>query len=482
MVERRDFLFGLGVSGGAVAFGGLASDATAGTVLGQSGQSADAERLYAEIIDFPYDDTHCHPLTDADAQTTPARFLERLSLAAFPAPAYFPRGVYRRWREGDAATKAALDREYGIQGVLDEINYHFGESVFVKYIVKEMADFLDCAPTLEEVIEARNERGKDYWKYVNDLFRDVNAANLMIDTGYSEGMGAEGIARFESAVAPAESRRIYRVETIQRELFAEDIEFEELESRFVNKLRLGLDGDGNYGAKSYGKKSYLMPRIGVVKPLYDAGATKRSWDDFRTNRQREYEDREERAHRTEDLERYLLTLALEACLERDMPMQFHAGDGEAPGIILRQQDPYNLEEVVRFDRDGVMRMPKIIPVHAGYPLVGKAAWLSHLYTNCYFELSIMTPLIHQGLFNRYLQVMEAVPLSKILFSSDAYHVPELYWLTGRWGKRYLSRALGEYVREGSLNEGEVLEAARMILHRNNRRVYNLVEMPRGRRS
>lgn len=34
--------------------------------------------------------------------------------------------------------------------------------------------------------------------------------------------------------------------------------------------------------------------------------------------------------RGKDLRRYLLTLALEECLERGMPMQFHAGDGEAP--------------------------------------------------------------------------------------------------------------------------------------------------------
>jgi predicted TIM-barrel fold metal-dependent hydrolase len=156
-----------------------------------------------------------------------------------------------------------------------------------------------------------------------------------------------------------------------------------------------------------------------------------------------------------------------------MPMQFHAGDGEAPGIILRNQQPYYLEEFVRFDRDGLMRMPKIIPIHAGYPLVSEAAWLSHLYANCYFELSLMTPFIHQGLVRRYLEIMEAVPLSKILFGSDAYHLPELYWLAARWGKRFLSQALAVYVTEGVLSEAEALEGARMILYKNNRAVYNI---------
>ncbi|HEY2017014.1 MAG TPA: amidohydrolase family protein [Bryobacteraceae bacterium] len=114
-----------------------------------------------------------------------------------------------------------------------------------------------------------------------------------------------------------------------------------------------------------------------------------------------------------------------------------------------------------------------MPIHAGYPLVGEAAWLSHLYTNCYFEISLMNPVIHQGLARRFGEILEAVPLSKVLFGSDAYHVPEFYWLAGKWGKLYLSQALAVYVREGILTRDEALEGARMILYKNNRRLYNL---------
>ena len=306
-----------------------------------------------------------------------------------------------------------------------------------------------------------------------DLFQDVKLDNVMLDTGFREGRDTKGIQAFAGWISPTRSRGILRVETIQNELLRQDISFEDLRGTFLQRVRDGLDGTSNFGLRSYGMKSYLLPRIGLIKPVYDEKVAAASWTDYKKQRTDLTGDRDDRAQRGKDLLQYLLTCALEECLLRDMPMQFHAGDGEAPGIVLRRQHPYSLEEVVRFDKNGVMRMPKIIPIHAGYPLVGEAAWLSHLYSNCYFEISIMNPFVHQGLADRLRQVMEAVSLTKILNGSDAFHLPELFWLAGRWGKRFLSEALGVYVEQGILSEPEALEAARRILYQNNREVYRL---------
>ncbi|MCC7126154.1 MAG: amidohydrolase family protein [Acidobacteria bacterium] len=298
------------------------------------------------------------------------------------------------------------------------------------------------------------------------------SANVMTDTGCC-GPSEAGLRDYASWIAPAKVRGIARVETLQSDLLNEDVTFEDLAGRFTARVRDALDGTANYGLRSYGMKSYLMPRMGLIKPCYDAKAAADSWAEYKRTRKAPMGDRAERSARGQVLLEYLLTLALEECLERDMPMQFHAGDGEAPGIILRNQRPYNLEEFVRFDKDGLMRMPKIIPIHAGYPLVGEATWLSHLYTNCYYEFSIMNPFVHQGLADRFREIMEAVPLSKMLYGSDAYYLPELNWLAGRWGKRFLSQALGVYVAQGVLTHDEAIEGARRILYQNNREVYNL---------
>jgi hypothetical protein len=476
MIDRRDFLGQLG--GGVRAFG--VSGQSPGPTAPPDGQAAVdamtpiAARLRSQIVELPVDDTHCHPISDKDAQTSVRQFLERLALAAFPAASYFPPGVLRQYQTATPEVRTQLDRQYGIEKVLSEIDYHFRESVFLKFVVKEMAAFLGCHPDLESVIEARNVRARaDYFVYIADLFKDARLANVMVDTGFTDGMQAEGMQRFARAIRPAEMRGIARVDSLLADLLREDVPFETLESRFRDRVVAALDGTGNYGMRSYGMKSYLLPRIGVIRPMYDATIARPSWDEYRRTRSEPVRDREQGALRGRELLEYLLTLALEECLHRDMPMQFHAGDGEAPGIILRNQHPYFLEEIVRFEKNGVLRMPKIIPIHAGYPLVGEAAWLSHLYTNCYFEVSLMTPFVHQGLVARYLQIMEAVPISKILFGSDAYNLPELYWLAARWSKRFLSQALAIYVSEQMLTEDEAIEAARKILHGNNRRVYNL---------
>lgn len=481
MFTRRELFEQVTVGGGLASFAGrtFQPGTRAGGAL-NAHFTRDAERVYEVVSTYAVDDTHSHAVTPLDwaqdAQTTPDYFLMRISLVGFGTPAYFPPGVFQKWTAGNEEVKRTLDKQYGVSATIGKIARHFGESVFVKYMVKEMAAFLGCRPTLPEVIEARNARGKDYPKYIQDLYRDIKLENVMTDTGCCGGADAPALQGYAKAIQPTTKfRAIARVETLHRDLMTEDISFQDLVGRFQQRVRDALDGTGNFGFKSYGMKSRLMPRLGLIKPVYDQKAAAASWEEYKRTRNDQEGDREERGYRGRVLLEHLLTLALEECLRRDMPMQFHAGDGEAPGAILRIQHPYYLEEFVRFDKDGLMRMPKIIPIHAGYPLVGEATWLSHLYTNCYYEFSIMNPFVHQGLVDRFHEVMEVVPLSKMLYGSDAYYVPEINWLAGRWGKRFLSQALGVYVEQGILTHDEAQEGARRILHQNNREVYNLTD-------
>ena len=480
MPDRREFLSLAGVGGGSALLGACAGGAPfAGAAAGGEGLDPTARALLDELREIPVDDTHCHPLTFDDAQTDPDEFVERLALSAFPMDRYFPVGVYQRWRAGDPTERSALDAQFDIAATRARVIEQAGETVFLRYLVKELAGFLDCDATLDAVLEARNDRGRDYASYLGAMFADAKIENAMLDMGYREGMDQDGVDRFKAAISPTGGRHILRVDTILGGLMRDDLGLDEIESGMMAEIEAGLDGNGNLGAPSYGMKSYLLPRLGLLKPLFDPAPARRSWDQFRARRARgevpagDAVDRDEYWQLQSEALRYLHSLALEACLERDMPMQFHAGDGEAPRGIMRNQDPFLMEEMVRFERNGVMRMPQVILIHAGYPLIGRAAWLTHLYANCHFELSLAAPLIHHGMLRMFLEVMEVVPLSKILFGSDAYHLPEFYWLAAKWGRRFLAQALGIYVDAGILDRDEAVAAARMILNENNRRLYHL---------
>jgi len=215
--------------------------------------------------------------------------------------------------------------------------------------------------------------------------------------------------------------------------------FSAVEEALVTGVRSALDGQGRLGGRSYGMKSYLIPDIGLFQPLYRRAPAVATWNAFRARLQErgvpagDAGNREERWALLRDALRYFYTVAVEECLKRDLPIQFHVGDGEAPWGTQRYQDPFNLEELARFDRDGMMRLPKVILLHAGYPRVGSAAWLSHLYANCYLDISLMNPWIHAQLATRVLEILEVAPMSKILYGSDAYRCARALLARGEMG-------------------------------------------------
>jgi uncharacterized protein len=71
------------------------------------------------------------------------------------------------------------------------------------------------------------------------------------------------------------------------------------------------------------------------------------------------------------------------------------------------------------------------------------------------------------------ELLGLAPASKILFSTDASLVPELYWLGARIGRRALARVLDEHIADGAIDEATALGMAEQILWRNSERVYRL---------
>jgi len=71
------------------------------------------------------------------------------------------------------------------------------------------------------------------------------------------------------------------------------------------------------------------------------------------------------------------------------------------------------------------------------------------------------------------ELVGLAPASKLLFSTDASLVPELYWLGAQAGRRALGTVFDEHIAEGIIDERTALEMADMIFWRNAERIYGV---------
>jgi uncharacterized protein len=126
---------------------------------------------------------------------------------------------------------------------------------------------------------------------------------------------------------------------------------------------------------------------------------------------------------------------------------------------LLQSDRYN-------------HVPWII-LHMGYPYVREAGYLASIYGNVYVDLSLAIPFAPSEAPMLLTQLLGLAPTSKLMYASDGFSVPELFWLGAKIGRAALARVLENQLSAGTLSAGEADEAAEQILSGNAQRVYRL---------
>jgi predicted TIM-barrel fold metal-dependent hydrolase len=112
-------------------------------------------------------------------------------------------------------------------------------------------------------------------------------------------------------------------------------------------------------------------------------------------------------------------------------------------------------------------------LHAGYPYVRELGYLATLYSNVFVDVGLAIPFVTVDIPALWSQLLGLTATSKILFSTDAYSIPDIYWLATRWGRWGLARALEGALECGALTEAEALESAQAILGGNAARLYGV---------
>ena len=161
-------------------------------------------------------------------------------------------------------------------------------------------------------------------------------------------------------------------------------------------------------------------------------------------------------------------------VELGLPLQIHVGYGDAD-LDLRLADPLRLTGFLRATE---ARGVPILLLHS-YPYQRSAAYLAQVFGHVFVDVGLA---VHNtGALSRQVigEVLELVPFGKLLFSSDAYGLAELFHLGALLFRRGLGGALAELVAAEEMSGDDAVRVAGLVARDNARRVYGLPPDPSG---
>jgi uncharacterized protein len=327
-------------------------------------------------------------------------------------------------------------------------------TVFFRWALRELAGFFGCTPSVESVLAARDAAGE---ALAGRMLRDANIAVLLVDLGYQVGemwtVGELG------ARLPCRVNSILRLETLAQDLILRHARFDTVVDAFVAAV------EGARGAGHVGLKSIIAYRTGLAVGEPRRAEAARAFAALRVRARREGRIRLAAKPVTD----YLLRVALEVAARQALPVQLHTGFGDSD-VDLLQSNPLLLRPLLEDRRFAAV---PFVLLHAAYPYVRELSYLASLYPNVHLDLGLAIPHVASDLPAVVRQALSLAPTSRVLFSSDASGLPELYWLAARWGRRALGTVLEELVQGNALGTDEAFEVAADILGRNAARLYGV---------
>ena len=361
-------------------------------------------------------------------------------------------GLRRDGTVADATAYAAFFTESGDPAVHAR---HVPETVFYRWAIRELAAVLACAPTTEAVLAARASLSAD--ALAQRLIGEANIAALLVDHGYrtDETWPPAALAtRLPCRVLP-----ILRLETLAQSLIVRHDTFDAMLDAYsasVEKAR----ADGFVALKSI-----VAYRTGLA-----VRATSRDEAAAAFGPVKERARRDGRVRlAVKPLNDYLLLRALEIAERRALPVQIHTGFGDAD-LDLREANPLHLRPLLESGR--YANVPFVL-LHASYPYVRELGYLAAIYANVYAYVGLAIPHLAAEIPAMLRQLLGLAPSTKVVYSSDASQIPELFWLAARWGRRGLGTVLDELVALGAVDSGAALAVARKVLGENAAAIYGL---------
>lgn len=164
----------------------------------------------------------------------------------------------------------------------------------------------------------------------------------------------------------------------------------------------------------------------------------------------------------------LLRHVIWAGVATGLPLQFHVGFGD-PDVRLHRADPSLLHDFLAATQGSGT---PIMLLHC-YPHHRQAGHLANVFGHVYMDVG--EALNHVGARSAAVlaEALELTPFHKMLYSSDAFGLPELHYLGALGFRRDLARVTGGFVADGAWLAADAARVAELIGSGNARRVYRL---------
>jgi predicted TIM-barrel fold metal-dependent hydrolase len=330
------------------------------------------------------------------------------------------------------------------------ISRHAPHSFFYRRSLRDIADLLECEPTEDAILSRRREIG--FEELCQRCFKASNLSAAFLDDGFlpEKTLPVEWHERFLPV------KRILRLESLAETLIRNAERFED----FIGELMSRIDPPP---AQVVALKSIAAYRTGLRIDLTPIEKARSSFDELK-------KQCGDMPFRLMDkvLIDGLITLALDVCAKHGLPLQFHTGFGD-PDLDLRLATPLHLRPLLE---EKGWRRAHVILLHAGYPYAREAGYLASVYPQVHLDFGLAIPFLSvSGMRSILLELLELTPVTKLMFSSDAHAIPELYYLGAKWARRLLAEALEGAVKDSDLTAKEADWVAARILAENAGALY-----------
>ncbi len=306
----------------------------------------------------------------------------------------------------------------------------------------------------------RHSSAQDYWarrselgqqEVASRLMRNTGIETLIIDTGF-RGTSILDLPEM-SSLTGADSFEIVRLESV-----AESLVGKTNADSFAEDYRAELS---RRATDAVGFKSIIAYRYGL-----DFDPTKPTATQVRESAS-EWLASQDRVKPRLDHPVLLRFVLWEAVLHRK-PIQFHVGYGDSD-IVLHRCDPTQMTGFIKATVDSGI---EIMLLHC-YPFIREAGFLAQVYPHVWLDTGSAVNYTGPSSQELIRASLELAPFGKVLFSSDAFGLPELYYCGALLWRRGVGEILDEWVKQDRMGIEDAQRYLSWFAHGNAQRAYKL---------